>query len=359
MKITATIDQLSINYPLNGQKLSKCIKDIADAWEFDYILGKHDGCRPVNGYTDAICWGQNSIKLMWNSNREDMGIFLYFSAEGKRAYESQAILRQMPVNWLVLFKHVSRHNGHLTRIDIAVDILGSQYSVQHIFEDLTANVVVKNSQNRELNRIKFYGTGHSVTGITVGSRSSDAYLRIYDKKIEQDSVDAPYHSLAVTANSWTRVEAEFKGNKAKIIGKDLCNFRITGPKLINYVVTQWHFYDGSDNYSFWNILIENATNERIVLSLEPRSKNHIVSMTRYFLTGGATGVLYKIKEVFGEEELDNFFDFLKKYISLSDKPSFKIPNNAPRDIEILRNERIDGLSYIDYLNMTLEGLGES
>lgn len=104
--------------------------------------------------------------------------------------------------------------GHITRMDLAVDDVGpAQYfSCAEIEGYLMENRVV--SKFRKFHTDKDYQMGGQVIGHTIylGSRKSEVFLRIYDKRLEQAAKD-PEHASDLP---WVRWEIELKNDRAQM-----------------------------------------------------------------------------------------------------------------------------------------------
>lgn len=354
------IDQLSIYYPLVEDNIDQQIENICNTWNFTYLLGNYETCPPQNRYREAIGWCDNSIKLMWNRERKDMGILLYFTATGKRNYEFYGAAKELSIDWLPLFRHVNRYNGHLTRIDIAIDVFDADFTVGTILNDLNERrLVVKNRKDANIgNSVKFYGEDKELTGMYVGSRNSSSYLRIYDKKNEQlKNHNNPYYNFANNFDNWIRIEGEFTKEKAKSIGIELSK-SFGDKKLMGFVLNQWNFVSANEN--FWDDLKKRSNNAASIPPLPPKTKNYTNSALRYFFKDGSVNVLYKCYRAFSKEEVVEFLDFIKEYIDPSSKLSFKAPNNANHDIKIMKEEvEQSGLRLMDYVNQILEEINMS
>jgi len=97
-----------------------------------------------------------------------------------------------------LVKKLVRPHISITRFDFAVDLYNSGIVVSDVFDDIRPSRDVVNQ--RQVSII------NGVTGdtLSVGSRSSQFYLRLYDKGAEQN-----------TALDWLRIELEIKHDASK------------------------------------------------------------------------------------------------------------------------------------------------
>lgn len=101
--------------------------------------------------------------------------------------------------------------GSLTRIDLSIDDIGNKYYYcSEIEEKLNNKEFV--SKFRSWEAIKSFHTDGTPKGYTVymGTRQSEVYLRVYDKKLEQN-----------VSFDWVRWELEIKGDKADVVAKEL------------------------------------------------------------------------------------------------------------------------------------------
>lgn len=256
------IDQIRFTVPIVEDKLKdtdepSIIKAINRYFKFRLIFN-----NPVkkltgkNGYTNSILWGSNEqgglISIMYNPNRIDMGVMIDFTSSGKLLYESLCQLNSIEVNWRKIITAIyQRYHGHTTRIDVAIDLINKGYSVNTIYQNLkNGKYVFINPRNQKINsnRIQHIGTSDVVNTIYVGSRFSDSYLRIYDKKTEQLSKQGMFHTLANSCDDWVRVEGEFKNRECHQIGAMVSTLTTDniGPYLVNYVNKHWKLVVNND-----------------------------------------------------------------------------------------------------------------
>lgn len=107
-----------------------------------------------------------------------------------------------------------KDNGHVTRLDIAVDDIGCVYFTTDEVFDLYTNTQVVSKLRSVRNVVESDCPGHK-TGHTVyfGSRASDIFLRVYDKRLEQNKkLSAAGKDTLVTP--WVRWELELKNDRA-------------------------------------------------------------------------------------------------------------------------------------------------
>ena len=104
--------------------------------------------------------------------------------------------------------------GHVTRLDLAVDDIGCNYYTMTELNDIFASGAFS-SRFRSRNEIKKY-TEDTITGNTIylGSRKSAIMLRIYDKQLEQNGKLISSGKTPITT-PWVRWEIELKKERAE------------------------------------------------------------------------------------------------------------------------------------------------
>ncbi|MBP2057305.1 hypothetical protein J2Z60_000469 [Lactobacillus colini] len=347
-KIFATVDQVTINLPyidkFSGQDSAITY---AEKLHLEEVLGEMNKGRGLNYYSEAITFYKNQVKIMWNDKRKSQGILLYFTATGYKAWKSLGRLQGYCFDLLNLVSFMTEnHAKWFTRFDDAIDIFDSDLTIEDLYQQVDiGKILVLDGLGRRIKteNQRFYGQDRKMTGFTVGSRSSDNYLRIYDKKIEQTREDAAYLDLARACKSWIRIEGEFKHDKAKAILKDLSSFaekddkNAIQQKLVGYIIGQWQLTNSDKRpIKLWQQLSRLADGKGAILPLEPRLTDRLVQELKWFLTGGAAGVFYRVSELFGEIGKADFLLFMFEYVSKPNrKEHFSIPKNMTSDLELI------------------------
>ncbi|WEV39787.1 replication initiation factor domain-containing protein [Lactobacillus sp. ESL0681] len=142
--------------------------------------------------------------------------------------------------------------GHISRIDIAVDFIDYNFSINKIFTKLKCEeYFFLNTRNQVIkaDRIRCIGTKNEVLTIYVGSRNSDAFLRLYNKKQEQSDNKRLYRLIADKHDNWVRFEGEFKHREAHAIGAMISTLNTNNiyPYLAGCILKHWKMVinDGS------------------------------------------------------------------------------------------------------------------
>lgn len=366
-KIFATVDQVTINLPYVGKmKGQDSALVYAEKLHFEEILGEASSARGLNFYKSAISFYKGQVKLMWHDNKRSQGILLYFTATGYRAWKSLSQLHGYSFDLLSLINFMLENEAKwFTRFDDAIDVFDSDLTVEDLYRQIdSGEVLVLDRLSRRLKTKyqKFYGIDRKITGFTIGARSSDCFLRVYDKKIEQSNENSAYLDLAKSCKSWIRFEFEAKHDKAKAILNDLALFAMANDKaglqqqLVGYLVNQWKLTDkNKELIPLWQQLITLADGKGAIPSLEPKLTDRLVQELKWFLTGGAAGVFYRIANLFGDTGKVDFWLYMLEYIS---KPNtvghYAIPKNINSDLELIRKQHpnIENIKF--YLESAIE-----
>lgn len=159
--------------------------------------------RPRFGY-DSVAQYDSGAVMMWSTSREDMGVHIMLSGSTLREFATRGS------NSLQVLTQLKRFGARVSRIDLAIDVFGSEMTC--------GNLCKPNRQpyKGKGRTPKFTQVGDIEDGWTIyiGSRSSDKFLRIYDKSKESGFEDS----------SWVRIEVECKGMVAHWLGDTLPSY---------------------------------------------------------------------------------------------------------------------------------------
>ncbi|RHW50331.1 hypothetical protein DS834_06690 [Lactobacillus bombicola] len=249
------IDQIRLMVPVRDQKLKTNefpfeLKAINSLFNFDTLFSEKTVMRfGRNGYTLSVSYGSENqgelVTIMFNPNRLDMGLLIDFTASGKALFESLCKLQDIKVNWKKIIELIyQKFRGHISRIDIAIDLIDYNFSINEIFAKLKCEeYIFLNARNQAIteDRIKYIGTKKEVLTIYVGSRRSDAFLRLYNKKQEQSDNKGLYRLVADKHDNWVRFEGEFKHREAHAIGAMISTLNTNNiyPYLAGCILKHW------------------------------------------------------------------------------------------------------------------------
>ena len=154
------------------------------------------------GYKNRLFFNGQSI--LYNGNY-GMRIHFIMSGKGVRYYESEHDTVDL-IKTLVY----DEENVNFSRIDLAMDIKDESLNFETMLDYLYKNNIVtrfkqyKYIAEKEISEDNQVTTGES---IYFGSRTSDLYIRIYDKAKEQENFDA----------NWIRIEIVYKRERANTL----------------------------------------------------------------------------------------------------------------------------------------------
>ena len=189
------IDQIRFMIPVKDQRLKENefpieLNKVNNLFRFETIFTQKSILNfGRNGYTNSINYGsseQDLVTIMFNPKRLDMGLLIDLTASVKEMFESLAQLQDIKVDWKRIIEIIyQKFQGHVSRIDVAIDLIDYGYSIDKIYNKLKNEEYLFLNARKQLipaERIRYIGANNQVFTIYVGSRKSDAFMRLYDKK---------------------------------------------------------------------------------------------------------------------------------------------------------------------------------
>lgn len=134
------------------------------------------------------------------------------SGDGCRALERRGD-NEFPLKWKEIFDALFFSIPHvsITRFDFAIDVFNSNISLDDIHQALLDRNVLSPFLKFDLSKGYTFGSEKiDLHIIDLGSKKSDQFLCIYDKKEERESI-----GKEIEFDSWYRFEFRFKHDKAK------------------------------------------------------------------------------------------------------------------------------------------------
>ena len=225
-------------------------------------------CRPRWGY--ALAWREpvNGVVVQFHPEREDMGINVIFTGKALSSY-----------SWREALHAIMAYQGRVTRIDVSVDVHNPLFSADQLYRDFEAGLCETRAQTARL--------VESTSGTTfyVGARSSEKFLRIYDKGGEQGEAQGEH---------W-RIELECKGSTAQFVAE----VALDGLESVPVGIIQGYFNDPQNDA--WMQAMGNAMNAIAVPSDKRRTD------TEAWLMGLVAQTMAKVEKV-RPGFLDQFYD---------------------------------------------------
>lgn len=195
-----------------------------------------------NGYKSMINLSGYPVQILYDGT-EDMGIHVSISgtaiAEVISKYKETLVsttpfgnayfVSSADNTYMLEFLSNIRKIGHISRIDLAIDDIGSKYyTMDDLYKILMDKRVVSKFRNWRHMESRSISSGDCLgSTIYLGSRKSDIMLRVYDKAKEQVS-KLKLEDNAESATPWVRWELETKDERANQIVDMLVNLQNLG-----------------------------------------------------------------------------------------------------------------------------------
>ena len=260
MSITATIDWITITFKEYDENAKQFLCSHAHA-------GKNVSTSPRHGYTAAYR-DENGVLVMWNNYRPDMGVHIIFGGSSLRGiYEKGSV---EPRDILVSAKELG---GRVTRLDLAKDARLEVVNMEKIWNSLEAGAYKGTA--RKIAQMRGLNAGHT---IYIGSRTSERFIRLYDKAAEQ----------AITGGDWKRLEIELKGQAARAVASRIVSgtslstcFDMVAQDMIEFIdEREWEKFFPDGDVPFDLPKREKVTDrERWILEqVIPAIRNHVMEV---------------------------------------------------------------------------------
>lgn len=153
-KYLVTVDQVSINFPINKMGGMNTARQLDKELKLSEILGNSDDAKALNHYSEAIGYYDRQVKMMWNDKKKSQGLLLYFSATGFKAWQSLGELKGYDSNFMKLIKFMKDKKARFTRFDVAIDVIDNDLTVDQLHKQLQdKQVFILDSLERKLRRL--------------------------------------------------------------------------------------------------------------------------------------------------------------------------------------------------------------
>ena len=226
----ASLDASSI-YADNSAIFASRLLDALRLSETGLSVASASGGRSY-GYSHAFALSPSGM-MRFSPAYQSQKISIEFTGRDLDGLLSASIL---PVNLLEKFLLLG---ARVRRLDVAVDLLDSGADVLDIYKCWQAGEVV--TQARRCWVIAPVDTAGNFTGKTVyiGSRTSEKFLRVYDKSLERSDVSGASQEV----KDWIRAELETKDDYSQLLAWSLIrveNWRSqVQATLLSFVDMSW------------------------------------------------------------------------------------------------------------------------
>lgn len=250
----------------------------------------------LHGY-DTV-FSAEGIKIGWSTTREDMGLCVEFTGNGCRSYESYSSL-----GWRDLLVELnSQADFHVTRLDVAYDDREG---------DKLLNLPQLMEATRDKNYVSKFRTwqviyGNMGEGVNFGSRSSDMYIRIYNKTLER--INNGHAEDDFRNFHWIRFELQLRNTRAENMIKAILECGSVGNAFIGVVAHVLKFCNPSNDSNtrrwkiapYWQRFIDGAV--KISLFSAPGTEYNILNLENY-VVGQAGAAIYTYIQSQGLDKL--------------------------------------------------------
>lgn len=182
-----TIDWLSVTFKEWTNEVNEFVSAVSG-------VGARVPATPLYGYTSAER-APSGAYLLWNVHREEMGLHVQLGGSALRYLFEDSIFTPKS-----LLGRVNNLGGRATRLDLAKDAKDVKVDYDDIYERLNAGQGKGTARTFEQRR-----SANNGNTVYVGSRSSDKFIRLYNKAAERGIVDT----------RWSRLEIELSGMQAR------------------------------------------------------------------------------------------------------------------------------------------------
>lgn len=302
------VDWFAMSYRQRGTTVHDVIRSLKfkDQYKDEIVFRQYPG-RYM--YRDRLSFG--NIHIYYNNiNSDEDYPMLEMSGQGCREFETFS-----SITFDDLFELAKdTKNYHITRLDVAYDDHNGIFEIERIEKDYRARNWVSNSTKGRIT----VDISRSIDGISVmtGTKSSDMYMRIYDKAIERGYKDGRH---------WVRCELVLKQDRAvqfiknrEEIGKKFRGvihnyFRFVQPKKTDTNKRRWEMRE------YWKRFLENA--EKISVFTRKDIDYNLSRLNRYVLGQAGNSIDTYIKCVGLIRFLD---DLVKRESRLNPKQKYLI-----------------------------------
>lgn len=245
----------------------------------DYIQNTWKDIRPFRKRYNKAQENSQGVQILWNT--EDL-------TQGKHVILSGSTLSRV-ANRIELLNWIYQSLYHLTRIDLCIDFMGTNLNPRNATYYLEERLINTHALSIPTTFDKWRG------GYTqyIGKKTSETFLRIYDKKSEMG-----------TNETWIRAEIVFSGERANPALKTYLQYQDIRAMVNGFCeFPRW---------KKWNALM---ARDKIKLWLPPKE-----TATRAWLMGQVSKSI--AKEMALEDSHDFWINFVQKireeYYALTD-----------------------------------------
>lgn len=297
------------------------IATAADAMEFGAVFGaaRELSKRPA-GYGEAVTYGEHGFYLgaAFNPGSPSMGVIFTLSAQALAWWRERTGREAWEL--LQLVQSQGLYIVRVSRIDLTADFLDDGISVQDIHDDLlSGDLTAHRRQTGKGGAVQVrawswkpcgYVSGGEVETVYLGSRAANTggFLRVYNKKREQEKTQGAYLAKARGCADWVRFEARLLTDNAHSFGYELakCSSNDDMKRLVAHVFSDRYIFREADTGSLapWSAaLAAVAGNPSAVLLSSPSTRNHDLAakLDHVADSSGLISLLHRVRGIWGDD----------------------------------------------------------
>lgn len=308
----------------------RIINEVAELAGFREIFGvSHHEKKGFIGYNQVITFGEHDFlfKVAYHQHHPQMGVLVKFSAQSLAYYLEHT---EQQVYQFMQSIQSDNYTQRLSRIDLTADFIDENIDVLNIYNDLIdKNVMAFRRQVKDENKgeefikqpyqIHGFAEYDDINTIYLGSSSSKAQLRIYNKKKEQIQRKGVNYEKARNVDNWVRFECVLRAEYAHQTTDELLNV-INDDELAEMIARaiSYKFYlcyvkngilDSPTEYT--QTLLNASTNNNLTLKSYNYCNTELLRKIHYIYHGsGLMGILGLIEKTWGMDAVFDFLDFL-------------------------------------------------
>ncbi|MBD1224026.1 replication initiation factor domain-containing protein [Virgibacillus halodenitrificans] len=264
------------------------------------------------------------FSIAYHTDFIQMGVCIKFSAYAWMKYREQyeALFTQSIQihQFISSIDNTNLYTSRLSRIDIAIDFIEEDISVNTIYNQLSKkNQIVRTASGRNnLSNLSALTKNNETSTFYLGTRGKNikALLRVYDKKIEQKETMGTRYKESLHYSNWVRFEAVYKGAYAHNISDGLKSIK-DNVELKNLLVSaltdRYQFYYAKSNKltTYSKSMVDLLDKKSFMFSSPSPRMNLLEQSQQHILNGsGLFPYLFKVRHIWGEEGLKECVAFL-------------------------------------------------
>lgn len=351
MEIQTSVDEMTLNFlpDLNDYvQRSKyaswddmaihIVDELVDLMKLEECLGSPDTQKGIFGYDTVSSFGNRSVPIAYHSVMANMGICLKFTASGFKQY-CQRYVQLGFADTFEAYDVLQKFNElkdnfsgqcRVTKVDLTIDFFDyPDLSVSGIYQGLASKQILLLTSKKRINNSKIDANvslestdnNEVASTIYIGTKKKNtaALFRIYDKKKEQEEKTGAYLEKAKKVKSWIRFEVSFRQKYAHQIGEQLqlINSASELSSLICACITDKYIFTKADKQTvlaFSQEMLDGVQSPSPLFNEQHRNNDLFASALYLRERSGLASFLFKISEIYGQDELQKFFDWVADYM---------------------------------------------